>query len=188
MRKSKHWNQLSSDKCQMALSTASIDGELITMTLPTSGTEFFLVYATSAKSVIKNYVGSMFPMLVVSYLPLLIHYLQNLMIVWSQGDCSEGVSIFFTPSCMPDTGAFRPDLASNLEASQGGRFSAEMVQGQTNAMRTFFPARFMELLHQAQNFYAIFAGIFGIKSCITESLAFVMSKINKNKRLFIMSF
>ena len=54
MCKSKHWNQLSSDKCQMALSAASIDGETIATTLTTSGTEFFLVTATLAKSVIEN--------------------------------------------------------------------------------------------------------------------------------------
>ena len=66
-------------------------------------------------------------------------------------------------------------------------FSAEMVQAQTKAMKPFVPSRFNELLHQVQNFCAIFALIFGSKSCIIESLAFVMNEIDKNEWLFVMS-
>ena len=58
----------------------------------------------------------------VSYPSLLIHYLRNLMIAWSRNDCPKGVSIFFTPSFMPDVGTFQSDLSANLEASQGAGF------------------------------------------------------------------
>ena len=105
-RKSKHWNQLSSNKCQMALSAASTNGETIASALPTSEAEFFMTSATSAKSVLESYVGSFFPKFMVSYPSLLIHYLRNMLIVWSRNDCPEGVSTFFTPSSMLEVGTF----------------------------------------------------------------------------------
>ena len=106
----------------MALSAASTDWETIASALPTSGVEFFMATTTSAKSVMEIYVNSCFPKFMVSYPSPLIHYLRNLMIVWSQNDCPEGVSVFFTPSSMPEVGTFRSDLTANLEASQGAVF------------------------------------------------------------------
>ena len=183
--KSKHWNQLSSDKRQMALSAASTDGESIAAALPASGTEFFMASATSAKSVLESYIGASFPKFMVSYPSLLIHYLRNMLIIWSRNDCPEGVSIFFTPSSMPEVGAFRSDLTADLEASQGTGFSTETVQTQTKQMKPSIPSRYNELLHQVQNFYAIFAVIFGKESCIAMALAFVVDEIDKNEQLLI---
>ena len=65
----------------MALSAALTDRETIALALPTSGAEFFMATATSAKSVLESYAGSFFPKFMVSYLSLIIHYLQNMLIV-----------------------------------------------------------------------------------------------------------
>lgn len=143
--KPKHWNYLSANKCQMALSATLTDGKLITTTLPAQGVEFFLVSTTAAKSVLENYVHSMFPRFMVSYLLLLIHHLRNSMI-----DCPEGVTIFFTPSSMPDIGATWSALVVDLEASQGAAFSVEMVQAQIKMMKPSVPLRFLDLLPQVQ--------------------------------------
>ena len=90
----------------MALSAALTDREAIASSLPTSGVEFFMATATYAKSVMESYIGSFFSKFMMSYPSQLIHYLRNLMIVWSWNDCPEGVSIFFTPSSMPEVGTF----------------------------------------------------------------------------------
>ena len=187
LSKSKHWNQLSSDKRQMALSAASTDGETIASALPTSEVEFFMATATSTKSVMESYVSSFFLKFMVSYLCLLIHYLRNLLIVWSWNDCPDGVSIFFTPSSMLEVGTFRSDLTADLEASQGAGFSTETVQIQTRQMKPSIPSRYNELLHQVQEIYAIFAVIFSRESCIAASLGFVVDEIDKNEQLLVTS-
>ena len=116
---------------------------------------------------------------------IITYYLRNMMIIWSQGDCPDGVSLFFTPSSTPKVGMFRSYLAADLEDSQSAGFSAETVQAQTKVMKPFFSSRFNKLLHQVQNFYVIFAVIFGSKYCISESLASVMNEIDKNEWLFV---
>ena len=72
-----------------------------------------------------------------------------------------------------------------MEASQGAGFSTKTFQTQTKQMKLSIPSRHNELLHQVQNFYAIFAVIFGKDSCIATALAFVVEEINKNKHLLI---
>ena len=171
----------------MALSAASTDGETIASALPTSEVEFFMATATSTKSVMESYVSSFFLKFMVSYLCLLIHYLRNLLIVWSWNDCPDGVSIFFTPSSMLEVGTFRSDLTADLEASQGAGFSTETVQIQTRQMKPSIPSRYNELLHQVQEIYAIFAVIFSRESCIAASLGFVVDEIDKNEQLLVTS-
>ena len=50
-------------------------------------------------------------------------------------------------------------------------------------MKPSIPSRYNKLLHQVQNFYAIFAVIFGRESCIAMSLAFVVDEIDKSEQL-----
>ena len=180
-RAMKQWKSLSADKKRMALAAASTDGEASAVVLPESGMEFLAASVASAKSVLDTYVRTLFPRFMVSYQPLLVLHLHSLMIIWSRSDVPDGFSVFFTPSCRPEVGDSRAAITAGLEAANRAGFSPETVRTQTRTCTAAVPVSYTNLLHQVQNFYALFVVMFGRNSCIALAIGLVVNEIEANE-------
>ena len=180
----KAWNKIAVGKRRMALAAASTDGENPATDLPESGLEFLTASASSAKSILESSVQSRFPRFLISYQPLLVQHLRALLLIWSASDIPDGFSIFFTPSCRPEVGESRLAIAASLEELNSAGFSAETVQAQTRACKASIPKTYSNLLHQVQNFYAIFDVVFGPQSRIADTMRLVVEEIEANEDVF----
>mmetsp|Transcript_4896 Transcript_4896/g.7385 ORF Transcript_4896/g.7385 Transcript_4896/m.7385 type:complete len:183 (+) Transcript_4896:668-1216(+) len=167
----KSWAKLNANKRQMALAAASTDGKHPAGSLPDLGLEFLGLSVSSAKSVLELSVKSLFPQYIVSYQLLLVLHLHSLFLVWSHSDIPDGFSIFFMPSCCPEVGDLQAAIMAGLEESNQAGFSADTVQTQTQACKPLVPNSYTNLLHQIQNFYALFVIVFGKDSCIVAALS-----------------
>mmetsp|Transcript_18507 Transcript_18507/g.28794 ORF Transcript_18507/g.28794 Transcript_18507/m.28794 type:complete len:148 (+) Transcript_18507:751-1194(+) len=95
----------------------------------------------------------------------------------------DGFSIFFTASCRPEVGDSCAAIAASLEESNSAGFSTETVQAQTRACKASIPDTYTNLLHQVQNFYALFDIIFGQESRIADTMHLVVDEIEANEEV-----
>mmetsp|Transcript_9425 Transcript_9425/g.13998 ORF Transcript_9425/g.13998 Transcript_9425/m.13998 type:complete len:87 (-) Transcript_9425:58-318(-) len=70
---------------------------------------------------------------------------------------------------------------AGLEESDRAGFSAETVQAQTRACKASVPDSCTNLLHQVQNFYALFVVVFGKDFRIAATFVSSLKKLKRMK-------
>ena len=177
----KCWAKINADRRRMALAAASTDGENPARSLPATGLDFLASSVSSAKSVLEQFVQSHFPKYMVSYQSLLVLHFHSLLLIWSRSDVPDGFSVFFTPSSRPEVGDSRAAIMAGLEESNRAGFSAETVQAHTRVCTPSVPDSYTNLLHQVQNFSALFVIMFGENSRIAVTLSLLVDEIESNE-------